>query len=57
MKLYYEDELTMTEIAGRIGLSVPRVSQIHAQAIARLRGAVIGAEDQRSVLAPRRQPR
>lgn len=57
MKFYYEDDLNMTEIAGRIGLSVPRVSQIHAQAIARLRGAVIGAEDQRSVLAPRRHAR
>lgn len=57
MKLYYEDDLNMSAVGQRIGLSEGRVSQIHAQAIARLRGAIIGAEDQPPLLAPRRQPR
>lgn len=57
MKLYYEDELNMSAVGERIGLSEGRVSQIHAQAIARLRGVVVGADDQRSLLAPRRQAR
>lgn len=57
MTHYYEEERPMREIGELLGLSEGRVSQIHAQAIARLRVAVIGGEPQRSVLAPRRQAR
>lgn len=57
MALYYEEDRTMRDIGGLLGVSEGRVSQIHAQAIARLRGAVIGAEAGRSPLAPRRKPR
>lgn len=54
---YYEDGLTMREIGAALGVTEGRVSQIHSQAVARLRVAVIGGEEQRSLLAPRRQPR
>lgn len=54
---YYEDGLTMREIGAALGVTEGRVSQIHSQAVARLRVAVIGGEEQHSLLAPRRQPR
>ena len=57
MEFYYEEDRNMREIGGLLGVSEGRVSQIHAQAIARLRSAVIGVEEDRSLLAPRRQPR
>jgi FliA/WhiG family RNA polymerase sigma factor len=57
MALYYEEDHNMREIGGLLGVSEGRVSQIHAQAIARLRSAVIGVEEDRSLLAPRRLPR
>jgi RNA polymerase sigma factor for flagellar operon FliA len=57
MAHYYEGSITMREIGDLLGISEGRVSQIHSQAIARLRGAVIGDEKERSVLAPRRQAR
>lgn len=37
LSLYYEKELTMKEIAQVLGVSPPRVSQIHSHAIQRLR--------------------
>ena len=37
LSLYYEKELTMKEIAQVMGVSPPRVSQIHSHAIQRLR--------------------
>ena len=37
LSLYYEKELTMKEIAPVLGVSPPRVSQIHSHAIQRLR--------------------
>ncbi len=37
LSLYYEKELTMKEIAHVLGVSAPRVSQIHAKAIHELR--------------------
>lgn len=37
LSLYYEKELTMKEIAEVLGISAPRVSQIHSHAIGRLR--------------------
>jgi RNA polymerase sigma factor for flagellar operon FliA len=36
--LYYQEELTMKEIGAIFGLGEPRVCQLHAQAILRLRG-------------------
>ena len=38
LTLYYYEELTQVEIAEIIGLSAARVSQIHSQAVRRLRG-------------------
>ncbi len=57
MVFYYEEDRTMREIGGLMGVSEGRVSQIHSQAVARLRVAAIGGEDERALLAPRRQPR
>ena len=36
LSLYYEKELTMKEIAQVLGVSAPRISQIHNRAIQRL---------------------
>lgn len=36
--LYYQEELTLKEIAAVMGLSESRISQLHSQAILRLRG-------------------
>lgn len=38
LALYYQEELTLKEIAKVMGLSESRISQLHSQAIARLRG-------------------
>jgi RNA polymerase sigma factor for flagellar operon FliA len=57
MTYYYEEGRTMRDIGTLLGVTEGRVSQIHSQAIARLRVAVVGNEEQRSLLAPRRQPR
>jgi RNA polymerase sigma factor for flagellar operon FliA len=38
LALYYHEELTMREISKVMGISEPRVSQLHAQALLRLRG-------------------
>jgi RNA polymerase sigma factor for flagellar operon FliA len=40
VQLYYEEELTMREIALVFGLTVTRISQVHADAIAKLRRAI-----------------
>ncbi len=37
MSLYYDDELTMKETGGVLGITESRVSQLHSQAIARIR--------------------
>jgi RNA polymerase sigma factor for flagellar operon FliA len=37
LSLYYEEELNLKEIGEVIGVSESRVSQIHSQAMARLR--------------------
>ncbi len=37
LSLYYRDELTMKEVGTVLGLTESRVSQLHAQALARLR--------------------
>jgi RNA polymerase sigma factor FliA len=38
MSLYYEEELNLREIGEIMGVGISRVSQLHSQAIARLRG-------------------
>jgi RNA polymerase sigma factor for flagellar operon FliA len=40
MSLYYGDELNLKEIGEVLGVSESRVSQIHGQALARLRGRI-----------------
>lgn len=55
MTLRYVDDLTMLRIAERLGLSEGRISQIHSQATAKLRAAVIGNEAAPSLLATRRR--
>jgi len=57
MTYYYGKGRTMREIGGFVGVTESRISQIHCQAIARLRVAVLGGEEQRSLLAPRRKSR
>lgn len=58
LNLYYEEDLKMREIGDAIGLSEPRVSQIHTQAIAMLRATIVGGEDaSASLLKPRRKAR
>lgn len=42
LSLYYEQELTYKEIAEILDISTPRVHQIHAQAISRLRNSILG---------------
>ena len=37
MPLYYHGELTMKEVGARLGITESRVSQLHTQAIGRLR--------------------
>jgi RNA polymerase sigma factor for flagellar operon FliA len=37
MALYYEQELNLKEIGAVLGVSESRVSQLHSQAIARVR--------------------
>lgn len=40
ISLFYYEELTLTEIAGILGLSPSRISQLHSKAIYRLRGSL-----------------
>ncbi len=47
IKLYYEDELTMNQIAESLNVDESRVSQLHAAALARLKACV------ESILHPR----
>ena len=53
MTMYYVSELTMKDIGARLDISEGRISQIHAQAIAKLRAAVIGDDTRPSLFAPR----
>ena len=57
MTHYYESGRNMKDIGVRLGLTEGRISQIHAQAIARLRVAVLGGETKTKLLAPRRKKR
>lgn len=55
MTLRYVDDLNMQQIAVRLELTIGRISQIHSQAIAKLRAAVLESENAPSLLAPRRR--
>lgn len=57
LELYYEEGRNMREIAGNLSLSEGRISQLHTQAIARLRAALFTVEEQSRLLTPRRKPR
>jgi len=55
MTLRYQDDLTMHRIGERLGLTEGRISQIHSQAIAKLRAAVMNTQATPPLLAPRRR--
>ena len=55
MTLFYVDDFPMADIADHFNITQGRVSQIHAQAVAKLRAAVIGVDDRPTLLAPRRR--
>lgn len=56
MTLLYVNDLTMRSTGEQLCLTEGRISQIHSQAIAKLRAAVIGMDDRPSLLALRRRP-
>jgi RNA polymerase sigma factor for flagellar operon FliA len=43
MALYYDEDLNLREIGAVLGVTESRVSQLHSQAVARLRAQVVGA--------------
>ena len=53
MTLRYVEDLTMSLIGERLGLTEGRISQIHSQATAKLRAAVMGPDVSPPVLATR----
>lgn len=53
MSLYYIHELTMKDVGVKLNLTEGRISQIHTQAIAKLRAAVVGEDDKSPMLKPR----
>ena len=55
MTLRYVEDLTMLRIGERLGLTEGRISQIHSQATAKLRAAVMDAQIAPSLLATRRR--
>ena len=54
MALYYEQDLNLREIGEVMGVTESRVCQLHSQAVARLRAAVVGDEGSDKPLAKRR---
>lgn len=52
MPLYYHGELTMKEVGSRLGITESRVSQLHTQAINRLRSILSGYVEDRPPAAP-----
>lgn len=57
MALYYEQDLNLREIGAVLGVTESRVCQLHAQAVARLRAAVLGEEGAVAGARQRRRPR
>jgi RNA polymerase sigma factor for flagellar operon FliA len=53
--LYYYEELTMREIGGVLGITESRVSQLHSQAILRVKGKIANIRERRRAEG-RRQP-
>jgi RNA polymerase sigma factor for flagellar operon FliA len=53
LSAYYVQGLTMRHIGTALDISEGRVSQLHAQAIAKLRAVVIGNEEKSRLLTPR----
>ena len=47
ISLYYYEELTMREIGGVLGITESRVSQLHSQAILRVKGKIAGIRERR----------
>ena len=45
LSLYYEHELNFKEIGAVLGVSESRVSQLHTQAILRMRARLLGGEE------------
>ncbi|MDR3352357.1 MAG: RNA polymerase sigma factor FliA [Zoogloeaceae bacterium] len=52
MALYYDEELNLKEIGAVLGVTESRVSQLHSQAVARIRARLFGAD---SVVEKRRK--
>lgn len=45
VQLYFVEELNLSEIASALQVSIPRVHQLKAQALARLRASLAGVAD------------
>ena len=45
MQLYFVEELNLAEIAATLDVSVPRIHQLKAQALERLRAELAGLAD------------
>ena len=58
MALYYEEDLNLREIGEVLGVTESRVCQMHSQAVARLRAAVVGTGEDKPLAKRRgRRPR
>ncbi len=56
MALYYDEELNLREIGEVLGVSESRVCQLHSQAVARLRGRMLGGTPPAGTGARRGRP-
>ncbi|MDP2751292.1 MAG: RNA polymerase sigma factor FliA [Rhodocyclaceae bacterium] len=55
MSLYYEEDLNLKEIGAVMGVTESRVCQLHSQAVARLRVAVLGSKAALEVAMKRKE--